>query len=86
MNNARHSARLPGAQRRGALRMRSPDGLHWEINYLPLRSGERARERSALGIAGPFQAMFSGLSPLPGPTAIELSELTLQCNIIECTK
>ena len=67
MNNARHSARLPGAQRRGALLMSSQDGLHWEMNSLSLRSGDRVRERGGLGIPERFQAMFSRLSPLPGP-------------------
>src|SRR5229473_3400659 len=47
--------------------MRSQDGLHRETNSLSLRSGERVRERGAWEIRGPFQAMFSRLSPLPGP-------------------
>jgi hypothetical protein len=45
------------------LLMRSQDGLHYETNSLSLRSGERgAWERRDR-----FQAMFSRLSPLPGP-------------------
>src|SRR5216683_8205459 len=47
--------------------MRSQDGLHCETNSLSLRSGERVRERGAWKIRGRFQAMFSRLSPLPGP-------------------
>src|SRR5216683_5037161 len=47
--------------------MRSQDGLHCEMNSLSLRSGERVRERGAREIRDRFQAMFSGLSPLPGP-------------------
>src|SRR5438445_804337 len=49
------------------LLMRSQDGLHCETNSLSLRSGERVRERGAREIRDRFQAMFSGLSPLPGP-------------------
>src|SRR5713101_7903780 len=47
--------------------MRSQDGLHCETNSISLRSGERVRERGAWGIRDRFQAMFSRLSPLPGP-------------------
>src|SRR5712692_5479307 len=47
--------------------MRSQDGLHCETNSLSLRSGERVRERGAWEIRDRFQAMFSRLSPLPGP-------------------
>ncbi len=47
--------------------MRSPVGPDYEANSLSLRSGERVRERGALGIPERFQAMFSRLSPLPGP-------------------
>src|SRR5216684_2304040 len=47
--------------------MRSQDGLHCETNSLSLRSGERVRERGAREIGARFQAMFSKLSPLPGP-------------------
>src|SRR6266702_6564065 len=51
----------------GKLLMRSPVGLDYEPNSLSLRSGERVRERGALGIPERFQAIFSRLSPLPGP-------------------
>src|SRR3989454_3644770 len=46
---------------------RSQYGLHRETNSLSLRSGERVRERGAWEIRDRFQAMFSRLSPLPGP-------------------
>ncbi len=46
---------------------RSQVGLHCEMNSLSLRSGERVRERGALGIPERFQPMFSRLSPLPVP-------------------
>src|SRR6266702_6413244 len=57
----------PAADRPGALLMRSQDGVHLETNSLSLRSGERVRERGAREIRDRFQAMFSRLSPLPGP-------------------
>src|SRR6266849_2913121 len=47
--------------------MRSQDGLQCERNSLSLRSGERVRERGAMEMRDRFQAMFSRLSPLPGP-------------------
>src|SRR6266568_1795470 len=49
------------------LLLRSHDGLHCRTNSLSLRSGERVRERGAREIRDRFQAMFSRLSPLPGP-------------------
>src|SRR5713101_7813485 len=51
----------------GKLPMRSPVGPDYEANSLSLRSGERVRERGALGIPERLQPMFSGLSPLPIP-------------------
>src|SRR5712692_2350416 len=47
--------------------MRSQDGLDCETNSLSLRSGEGVRERGAWEIGDRLQAMFSRLSPLPGP-------------------
>jgi hypothetical protein len=41
-----------------------------------MRCSLREREGGALGRRDRFQAMFSRLSPLPGPTALELGEST----------
>src|SRR2546427_11826623 len=56
-----------GLEENVRLLIRSQDGLHCETNSLSLRSGERVRERGAWEIRNRFQAMFSRLSPLPGP-------------------
>src|SRR6266568_786672 len=61
---------------RRLLLMKSQEGLQWETNSLSLRSGESQGEGG--GIPDRFQAMFSRLSPLPGPIAVELRDDTVE--------
>src|SRR5438876_8318361 len=64
-SNRRYGTWAAEADRASGVLRRSQDGLCCETNSLSRRSGEGQGEGG--GLPDRFQAMFSRLSPLPGP-------------------